>query len=288
MARRRNPLITSRQGYLPGGLSQVGLANGFTIQNGQFVGPDGKPLAPGEYGGKPWTPYQTPQPPPGTYDPNLDIQVSAAGRGLSDLTGDIATAGTRDTTDYLTGMGDIATRSAREGQDYQSSIDMLTRNYASLGRGQAQQQAAAGVSDGGAVLQAAAKRVQNQALAKAPIDQAHARFGEDTTRAQGALALELAPPSAENPLGGRRFQDRGIQLTRGQRENAQFGIDTGTVKGFQAAQSGLFQIPGPGEPGGQPTNEHRDAAGNPYRVIVRPHERLRVDPNGRILRRRRF
>lgn len=293
MARRRNPfgrvvpgpagpvspVVGGQFGANP--LSKVGLAPGISIQNGHFVGPDGKPLAPGTYGAAPYTPYQQPQAPPGTYDPNLDISLSAAGRGLSDTTQDIATANTRDTTDYLTGVGQLDQTGAREGQDYASRVAMLTRSYDQLGNRQGQQQAQAGVEAGGAALQAAAKRQANMALERAPIDTAHTRAGEDIQRSRDQLALELAPPTADSPLGGRRFQDRGTQLSRGQRELAQFGIDTSTVKNFQATQSGLFDIPGP------PANEHIGKSGNPYRVIVRGDQRLTVDPNGRILSRKK-
>lgn len=286
MARRRN-LITSRFGNVPA-QAHVGLAPGFSIVNGQFVGPDGKPLAPGTYGAAPFTPYRQPQAPPGTYDPNLDIQASAVNRGLADTTQDISKAGTRDTTDYLTGVGQIDQSAAREGQDYTSRVATLTRAYDQLASQQGQQQAAAGVDRGGAALQAAAKRQANMAIERAPIDTAHTRAGQDLQRQRDQLALDLAPPSADNALGGRRFQDRATQLTRAQREAAQFGIDTGTVKNFQAAQSGLFQVPGRGEAGGIPKGEHVDASGNPYRTIVRGHERLFFDPNGRLLRRKRI
>jgi hypothetical protein len=231
-------------------------------------------------------PYVVPHAPAGTYDPNLDIQVSAAGRGLQDLTQDVATQGVRDTSDYLTGVGGIQQGQQREGQDYDSRVNALTRAYDQLHGRQAQQQAAAGVDRGGAVLQAAAKRAANMALDRQPIDVSHTRAGEDSTRQLDALGLELAPPSADSPLGGRRFQDRGTQLVRAQREGAQFGIDTQTVKDFQGTQSGLFDIPGRGEPGGMPKNERIGPDGQHYKIVVTPTQRLTVSPAGQVLSRR--
>jgi hypothetical protein len=102
---------------------------------------------------------------------------------------------------------------------------------------QRQQFQAHGLAYGGASLQAAAKRQANEAFDQQPIDLSRARLGEDTGLQLGKLALDLAPPDASNPLGGRRFQDRTTQLTRAQREDAQFGLDIGAEKVFQATQA---------------------------------------------------
>lgn len=199
-------------------------------------------------------------PPAGSYDPALDAQRRAAGRGLGDLTADIGTAGTRDTVDYglsreeiqrnqSRGLEDLTQSRDRGLQDIDRNVQMLQRNYARLGDQQRQSINAAGLGGGGAALQAASKRTANEAFDQAPLDQARTRIGEDFTRQStrlgedassqlGRLALDSAPPDAGNPLGGRSFQDRTTQLTRAQREDTQFGLDVGEQKAFQAAQSG--------------------------------------------------
>jgi hypothetical protein len=64
----------------------------------------------------------------------------------------------------------------------------------------------------------------------------------------GQLALDYSPPDANNPLGGRRFQDRTTQLTQAQREQAFFGQDVNAMKAFQASGSGW-------DPPQRPANE---------------------------------
>lgn len=260
-------------------------------------------------------------PPVGYYDPSIDAQVGAAGRGLLDLQQDIGTQNVRDTVDYGVqrdaigrsfdrgvedlgtqragvqrgydrgvqdenlgygrGLTDLQTSRSRGDEDYQRSVQMLTRQYGQLAGAQRQAQSRAGVVRGGAMLQAAAKRTENQAIDRQPLDTNYQRFTSDNTLAQGrlgedhtrilgrlgedrdtafagldtagrrlgedrdlglgALALEMAPPDASNPFGGRRFQDRTTQVTRAGRENTQFGLDAETQRQYQAA--GMNWVP---------------------------------------------
>jgi hypothetical protein len=76
----------------------------------------------------------------------------------------------------------------------------------------------------------------------------------------GRLALDYAPPDATNPLGGRRFQDRATQLTRAQREDTAFGLDTGAEKMFQATQSGWIPPEPPKKPRGSGRGSRRARA----------------------------
>jgi hypothetical protein len=212
---------------------------------------------------KKWVP---PPPPTGTYDPALDAQRRAASRGLRDTVADTSTANTRDTVDYGLGRDDIFRAQTRGNEDLTTSRDrgygdvdrqiaVLQRGYQTLAGQQAQQFQAHGLAYGGAALQAAAKRQANEAFDQQPLDVARARIGEDFTRQTGRLgedtglqlgrlALDYAPPDASNPLGGRRFQDRGTALTRAKREDTAFGLDVGAEKYFQATQSGWVP-PGP-------------------------------------------
>lgn len=291
----------------------------------------------------PWTPWTPPLPPAGSYDPALDSQQYAAQRGLLDLSQNIGTANTRGIVDYglnrddiLRGqtrgnqdldaqqalldrgygrnIQDLQTSHTRGRQDYDRSIQMLQRSYQQLGNRQAQQMRASGVAAGGAALQAAAKRAQNQAIDRQPLDTNYNRFvhdntlsqtragedhqtgldqiglqrsrlGEDTQLGLGRLALQSAPPDASNPFGGRDFQDRTTQLVQAQRENSAFGLDVNAQRYYQAAGAG-WQPPQAGQPGGQPSNEFRDASGNPYRIAIQGNQAVAYNPAGRELWRR--
>jgi hypothetical protein len=201
-----------------------------------------------------------PPPPTGSFDPALDAQRRAAGRGLRDTIADTDTANTRDTVDYglgrddifraqARGLADLTTGRDRGISDVDRGLSVLQRGYQTLAGQQRQQFQAHGLAYGGASLQAAAKRYANRAFDQQPLEVARARIGEDFTRQSGRLeedtglqlgklALDLAPPDASNPLGGRRFQDRTTALTRARREDTNFGLDIGAEKMFQATQSG--------------------------------------------------
>jgi hypothetical protein len=263
-----------------------------------------------------FTPYRPPTPPAGSYDPSLDAQLAAARRGLADLQGQIGTQQARDVTDYAAqqerlgqqagynredlsrqlsrGQADLGLARGRGTEDYNRNVAMLTRQYGILGRNQQQGANQAGVIRGGALLQAAAKRQENQALDRQPLDTNYQRFLADNTqqgqrmqedyatqssRGEGALtsqlgqlALDYSPPDANNPLGGRRFQDRTTQLTQAQREQAFFGQDVNAMKAFQASGSGW-------DPPQRPANEFVSASGTPYQV----RGGIRYDQRGRRL-----
>ncbi len=218
------------------------------------------------------------------------------------------------------GLADLGTSRARGGEDYGRAVAMLTRQYAQLGDRQQEQQNAAGVLRGGAALQAATKRSENEALDRQPLDtnfsrfnadndqargrlvadtdQARTRLGEDYTQSEQELRenafISAARGGEDKDLGlgrlgsafNRQSTDLNTQLLRGQREQQQFGLDVGAQKMFQASQMG-YVPPQRGEPGGMPSNQFTAANGSQYRTIRRGNEILRVDAMGRILSRRR-
>jgi hypothetical protein len=169
----------------------------------------------------------------------LDSQEAAARRGLSDLQNQIGTQQARDVTDYALSQGqvqqqagwnqqDLSQQRARGGEDYQRNVQMLTRRYGQLGQQQLQGANNAGVIRGGALLQSAAKRAENMALDRQPLDTNYQRFLADNSTQQarsqagvtdrlGRLALDYAPPDASNPLGGRTsgISGRSRRLVRG-------------------------------------------------------------------------
>jgi hypothetical protein len=235
-------------------------------------------------GAKPWV---QPPPPTGSFDPALDAQRRAATRGLGDTVADIGTANTRDTVDYglnrddilraqTRGLADLTTSRDRGYGDVDRQVSVLHRGFQTLAGQQRQQFQAHGLGYGGAALQAAAKRQANEAFDRQPLDVARRRIGEDFTRGSGRLnedtglqlgrlALDYAPPDATNPLGGRRFQDRATQLTRAQREDTAFGLDTGAEKIFQATQSGWVPPEPPKKPRGVRPRFPQGTRGRPGR-----------------------
>jgi hypothetical protein len=195
-----------------------------------------------------WTPFQAPRRPPvGYYDPNLDAQERAAGRGLTDLILDADRAGERGQSDYLLAKGDInrqgdeglfdldtshrqgkedfglersdITRGAEQGladllsartrgeEDHRRATEGLVRNYGILGSQQGQAARAAGVASGGALSQAAAKRAANQGLEQGGLDLARGRFLADSTQAEGRLTEDRDTGLARLLTREGRFND---------------------------------------------------------------------------------
>ena len=205
-------------------------------------------------------PYVPPPLPAGSFDPALDAQRRAATRGLGDLEQDIQTAGVRDTVDYGLGRESIQRAQGRGNSDIDAQLAMMQRGFQRLAGQQRQSIHAAGLGEG-ARLQAAARRMANETVARQPLDVARTRLNEDAALQMGQLALELAPPGTEGgPLGGRRFQDRGTQLSRAQREDVSFGLDIDAQKSFQAAQSGYDPPPTPQERAAAHRARQRSAA----------------------------
>jgi hypothetical protein len=151
-------------------------------------------------------------------------------------------------------LQDVGTSRSRLGEDRTSAMDAIGLDRTRLG--------------------------EDRTTDLTAIGTARTRLGEDSGDAMGQLDLAMAPPSASNPLGGRSFQDRTTQLTRAQREAAQFGIDAGQQRFNEAAQNG-YTLPNRGEVGGAPSNEFQDAQGS-YRVIQRGGISQRVNPDGSV------
>jgi hypothetical protein len=189
-------------------------------------------------------------PAPGTYDPNLDAQGRAAHRGLGDLIADVDTGKTNALDDYEIGteanktaagrsLADLLTARSRTGEDYNTTIGNLQRQYSNLGTQQAGAQRKAGVSHGGAVMQAAEKRAANEAIDRAPIDTAYKRFTDDSTLAEGRLADDKKVADETLGLNYRRATDPlTTQQERAEREGVFFDTDLAAAKQFQSSQLG--------------------------------------------------
>jgi hypothetical protein len=242
-------------------------------------------------------PYQPPNP-AGYYDPALDAQQRAAGRGYLDTQQDTALAGTRaavdyglDTDDitrsYTRGLADIGTQRGYENENYTRNVGLLTRQYGQLARRQAEGARRYGVTSGGIALLSAAKRAENQGIEQQTADIAHTRaltgfdtsttrLGEDRTSAQGRLDLGY----------GRGVDDRTLALSRAGRENTFFGTDIGAQKAYQAAQAG-YTAPAPGTPGGMPRNERVLPGGGHVRTQTVGGITYTYDKTGKIISRKR-
>jgi hypothetical protein len=222
---------------------------------------------------KPWTP---PRPPAGSYDPVLDAQRDAATRGLGDTRQDLALAGTRAAADYQFGQDDVGRQFGRYEQDYGTQTQMLKRQYDLLAGRQQEQMAGANLLGGGAVLQAAAKRAENQRLQQSELDTGFTRAREDRDTGLGRLSVDFTRGTA----------DRTTALTRAQREDTAFGLDTAGQRAYQAAGMG-YVPPGRGQPGGMPGNEFTNKRGVQRRRIVRGGFEYIVAPDGTVVHSKR-
>lgn len=247
--------------------------------------------------------------PAGTYDPALDSQLGAAQRGYGNFQEDAATQTSRALTDFTLGQSDInqgydrnladlnqsrdrglqdiGTSRTRGGEDYNRNIQLLQRSYQQLAGRQQEQQNAAGVLKGGAVLQAAAKRKANEALDRQPMDTNFARFGQDLAQQEsrlnqdygtqfGRLGEDKTAALNRLALGATRGQeDLGTQVKRAGVELGQYGLDIGQQKLYQSMQTGY--VP--------PTKARNEFSGpqGPYRVVQEGDYNVRYDPSGRVI-----
>jgi hypothetical protein len=234
---------------------------------------------------RPFTPFRpTGQPPPGWYDPALDAQERAAGRGLQDFSQDTQRDQERAEADYTLGRGNIAWQHAQQFNDILRSRARLqqdtgiaqagiNRQYALQANRQLQQGAAAGLLGGGFLRAAARKRAANKALDDAQLRLSHSRGMEDSR--QGQFRLGRNTNLAYAGLGlqhSRGTQDRTTALARARRENTFFGQDVGAQRAYEAAGAGYI-------PPTRPRNE-RSRGGVTWREMRGGRNRL---PGGRVV-----
>lgn len=259
-----------------------------------------------------YTPYLAPvAPPAGTYDPNLDAQLGAVGRGLGYTLQGLDTAGSRAEEDYgqathaLTmgrdqSLADLLRGHTRAGQDFDVSgrrlgedhttnLEGIDRGYQRLGASQAGAAIQQGVATEGGTLAAALKaRQANQAIdnaaenrqfgrASEDLSTSRSREGEDYGTQTGRVSSYYDDPkygALANAATGyqRGVDDRATQAGQAGLESTAFGLDTGAQKNFQAQQAG-YVAPA------KPSNEFSDARGS-YKLVVRGTRRYKVRPDG--------
>lgn len=235
MARRRQVAARTTGSLGPQGRPRGPLRG--VLGRGRLPTPQNRLGVPGKPGGP--VPFLTPTDPPGgTYDPALDAQERAATRGLGDLRQDTETGGERSLSDYLLARGELERQRAEGAQDYGRTIAGIDRSYGQLARRQAEGQRASG-NRGGALAAALARRQENQAIDRAPVDINYQRMNQGVDRRLGAMGVDYQ----------RGTTDRTNTLARAERENAFFGQDVSAQRWYQAKGTGYVPPLGPGAPG---------------------------------------
>lgn len=180
--------------------------------------------------------------PPGSYDPALDAQGRASGRGVEQLQQDVGLANQRGAEDRATAVGLATRNSERQQADFQTRLDDIFHSFAIQGRQQMQSANSAGVEHGGTLEAAAQVRQGNEQRAEAPIHTAQGREKED-------LAARLMDI---NRTADRANQDRATKLSRGVLEGGIYKSDIEAEKLWQAQQNNpdlLAQLAGSGKSG---------------------------------------
>lgn len=259
----------------------------------------------------PFTPPE--RPPPGTYDPALDAQQAAAGRGLQDTQQDYDVGKTRAQDDFTIGKGELdrslqqqlqdlltgRTRSHADylrakgytAADYGTDTQARVRNYGILGESQVGGATAAGVSAGGALQQALQKRLANQGLEQGAADTAFQRWNQNADQSDQRQQedydlqagvngrLQQGHDAAVGQLStglDRAFGTQGdqtIALARAGRENTQLGTDIAAQRWYQSTQAGY-------DPPQRPASQHVDAQGKTYKVVRTPRGTRRLYSTG--------
>jgi len=209
--------------------------------------PSPKPLVVGSYT----------QPPALTFDPAIEAERRAAGRGLEDIEVDIGAKRHFAGRDLSQALRDIRTRTSRSrgdllrsfargerrigqdesdlrlkgdraNQDFDTQIANIGRQFAQLGQRQRESSNAAGVLGGGTEAAAQVARSRNQGLAEAPINTARTRVGEDL-----ATALRRLGTAGDELVGDRDRElaelhadrDRERLLSHREHGREMFGLD---------------------------------------------------------------
>lgn len=268
----------------PGNLQSLLAA--YTANNPGYKPPNG--MAP-NVGGFPQFVAPT-TPPPGTYDPSLDAQLAAAGRGYGDLQSQTGIDNQRAQDDFTLGsghlqtlldqaLGDLSTGRTNAHTDYERAVGDLVQNYSRLGNRQAQGQAQATADGGasGALQQSLEKRMANEAHDRVPLDTAEHRsvdaYNTAVDRAKSGEAYDVG----QLGLGlSRGNEDRANALGIAGRENAQFGTDIGAQRWFQATQMGY-------DPPQKPAGLHIDSSGRQSRLVKTRRGTRRLMSTGYLL-----
>lgn len=194
----------------------------------------------------PWTPPSFP--PTGTFNPQRELETGEGQRGLEQLEGTTATSEAQLRADYGTGTEGFNTSEKRSNADFSKALELLKESYTRLGTRQQEGANRAGLLQGGALLQAAAKREENEGKEKETKTTAHTRAIEDLNTRRAAFNRDFAPPDQANPLGGRRWQALTTALANAQGNQAFFRQGQQSLAGQEAAERGWPGYSAPAAP----------------------------------------
>ena len=169
----------------------------------------------------------------GSYNPDLDAAERAATRGLGQLRQDTELGLARAGQDYTFGREDLNRGLSRGEEDYRTNTQALQRSFNILAGRQQENANAAGVLRGGAMLQAAAKRKENQGIQQGGLDTSIGRLRQDTQTGLGRLDVGY----------NRQVSDFGTAQQRATDENTFYGQDIAAQRFFQASQPGSGWTP---------------------------------------------
>lgn len=183
--------------------------------------------------------------PAGLFNPQREIEVEEANRGLQQLTGEAGTSSTRDFTDYNTALAALSQQEANQKTDLNTNLATIKKGYTQLASKQQQSANAAGAVSGGALLQGEAKRAANEGTDTAAQNTSYEREQQANVDKRAELALNGAPPPEPASLdpsvlaqGGREYQDLGTKLQNANLNNAFFGESQQRLSGQEAAENG--------------------------------------------------
>lgn len=252
---------------------------------------DYRPNARGGSGGLAWRPWTPPPIPSGLYNPIRGIELEAGKRGMENTLQDVKTGEAQGLANFNLGLegiqGGLAhteaeDRAARDTDvaKNREALEALGRRYKNLASTQEQNANQAGVLQGGAMLQAAAKRAANEGIER-NAQNAALRRAEEGIERNLSNAREQASLAEHGEGLKRQEEQQGLETkgTRAEREQNQFGLDTRMLEGAEASQRG-YMAPG------APFREYTGGPEGRYRVERRGGQYLSVTPRGHIFQRR--
>jgi hypothetical protein len=198
---------------------------------------------------------QSPVIPFGDYDPIRDIEIAEGKKGSAQALSalekkkeygedDFSTSKLEDERQQGNSLSEIGTTRTRQQEAGKVALERLAESYKKLGVKQEEGANAAGVINGGALIQAAMKRAGNEGLAKSTDQKALNQQLEDDTTKETRLK-----ESGESALGKLlRESERGLsEDTTGisnQEANEQtFGEGINSLKAYEAAHEHGYVVP---------------------------------------------
>jgi hypothetical protein len=222
---RRPPLVTAVR-------KQANSGSGGARQRSSSSSSSSPGYLPPPPGGA-YKPYQ-PVVPSAAYNPTLDIELEAGKRGTANTIEDLLTKRSRGDAGFAIDQGELQREEGEQSAAHDRALKSIAQGFQRLGVRQTEGANAAGVLHSGALAQAAQKRAANEATAREPVDVAYAQQQGANKRALARLAL------AHQQEG----EDTGTGISRAEREQAQFGIDTRTVENREATNNGYLDSGG--------------------------------------------